>query len=106
VNSEGEFDMTRKLAFVLTTTIVFGAMTGIWSTSARAVSIEELIAACDKMDKAKPGSCSYKTYEKTVRGMSGCAGNVYFDCPADGKRLCFAVPGKGGKVGETQLPSP
>lgn len=101
--------MNRKLAFVLTTTIVFGTMTGIWSTTARAqghVSIEDLIAACDRMDKAHPGSCSYKTYQKTVQGMSGCAGKVCFDCPADGKRLCFAVPGKGGRVGETQLPSP
>jgi hypothetical protein len=98
--------MTRKSAFVIAASITFGATMGMVSTSALAVTVDDIVAACDRMDKAQAGSCSYKVYQKTVQGMSGCAGNVCFDCPADGKRLCFAVPGKGGKVGTTQLPSP
>jgi hypothetical protein len=97
--------MIRKFAF-LATTVAFTAAAGI-ATSAKAATVDQIVAACDRMNNAKSGSCSYKTYQKTVQGLSGCtAGNVCFDCPADGKRLCFAVPGKGGKVGETQLPSP
>jgi hypothetical protein len=98
--------MIRKFAVVIAAGITFGATVGMVSTPALAATVEEVVNACDKMDKDKAGSCSYKIYQKTVQGMSGCAGNVCFDCPADGKRLCFAVPGKGGKVGTTQLPSP
>ena len=98
--------MLRKLAF-LATTIAFAAVAGNFTTSASAATVEQVVAACDKMNTAKSGNCSYKIYQKTVQGLSGCtANNVCFDCPADGKRLCFSVPGKGGKVGETQLPSP
>lgn len=95
----------RKLTFILITTVVLSTVAGVVSTSAMAASVDEIVAACDKMNNAKKDSCTYKTYQKTVQGLSGCAGNVCFDCPADGKRLCFAVPGKGGKVGATQLPS-
>jgi hypothetical protein len=98
--------MIRKFVFVIAASVTFGATVGMMPRSASAATVDEIVSACDNMDRAKAGSCSYKTYQKTVQGMSGCAGNVCFDCPADGKRLCFAVPGKGGKVGTTQLPSP
>ena len=98
--------MIRKFALVIAASITLGATAGMVSTPALAATVDEIVSACDNMEKAKAGSCSYKIYQKTVQGMSGCAGNVCFDCPADGKRLCFAVPGKGGKVGTTQLPSP
>ena len=98
--------MIGKISFVIAAGIAVGATVCVSSTSALAATVDEIVSACDRMDKEKAGSCSYKVYQKTVQGMSGCAGNVCFDCPADGKRLCFAVPGKGGKVGTTQLPSP
>ena len=96
----------RKPTFILLTTVALVTAAGAVSTSATAATVEQVVASCDQMNNAKSGSCTYKTYEKSVKGLSGCAGNVCFDCPADGKRLCFAVPGKGGKVGTTQLPSP
>lgn len=103
---KGYNTMIRKLTF-LATIIAFTAAAGSIATPARAATVDQIVAACDRMNNAKSGSCSYKTYQKTVQGLSGCtANNVCFDCPADGKRLCFAVPGKGGKVGETQLPTP
>jgi hypothetical protein len=103
---KGNNIMVRKLAFLVTTVAVTAAAGSI-ATSASAATVDQLVTACDKMNSAKSGSCSYKIYQKTVQGLSGCtSNNVCFDCPADGKRLCFAVPGKGGKVGETQLPSP
>ena len=58
------------------------------SLPARAASVEEVVAACDKMDAAKPGSCTMATDGK---GLGGCTKNGCFYCPADGSRQCHAT---------------
>jgi hypothetical protein len=41
--------------------------------------------ACDNMNKQKAGSCKMEP----LKWMAGCAGNACFECPIDGRRLCF-----------------
>jgi hypothetical protein len=77
----------------------------ISSTPARAASVEQVVAACDKMDAEKPGSCSLAA---TDNGLGGCTKNGCFFCPADGSRQCHATraggkPGKPGKPGEADV---
>jgi hypothetical protein len=64
------------------------------SPPARAASVDEVVAACDKMADAKPGSCNYTTDDK---GLGGCTRNGCFYCPADGSRQCHATRVVGGK---------
>jgi hypothetical protein len=71
-----------------------------WSTPAAAEArVEAVVGACDKMAAQNPGSCDYKIQGNELRG---CAKNVCFRCPADGKRLCFAVS-KAGTVGNVEV---
>lgn len=72
------------------------------TTPARAASVEEVVAACDKMADEKPGSCNYTTDDK---GLGGCTRTVCFYCPADGSRQCHAtrVGGQPGKTGKTDI---
>jgi len=72
------------------------------SPLARAASVEQVVAACDKMDAAKPGSC---TLAADDHGIGGCTANVCFYCPADGSRQCHAtlVKGKPTKPGQTEV---
>jgi hypothetical protein len=46
--------------------------------------------ACDNMNKQKAGSCKMEP----LKWMIGCAGNACFECPIDGRRLCFPTSGK------------
>jgi hypothetical protein len=80
--------------------VVFGFL--ICSPLARAASVEQVVAACDKMNDAKPGSCSLAADD---HGIGGCTKNVCFYCPADGSRQCHAtrVSGKPGKAGKSEL---
>jgi hypothetical protein len=70
----------------------------ISASTARAASVEQVIAACDKMDAAKAGSCNIAASDK---GIGGCTANGCFFCPADGSRQCYATltRGKPGKIG-------
>jgi hypothetical protein len=74
----------------------------IGSPFARGASVEQVVAACDKMDAAKPGSCTLAADE---HGIGGCTKNVCFYCPADGSRQCHAtrVAGKPGKPGTSEV---
>jgi hypothetical protein len=58
-----------------------------------AASVDDVVAACDHMNSQKAGSC---TYEVDGGGLHGCTANVCFNCPADGKRQCYAMR-KSGK---------
>jgi hypothetical protein len=80
-----------SLAFLVAATL---------STPAPAqATVEAVVAACDKMAAQNPGSCDYKIEGNELRG---CTANVCFRCPADGRRMCFAVS-KPGVVGEIEL---
>jgi len=63
-----------------------------FSPAARAASVEQVVAACDKMAEANPGSCNYVA---TDNGLGGCTKNGCFYCPADGSRQCHATLVKG-----------
>jgi hypothetical protein len=95
-----EVSMRRigKLAFVPLMLLTFL----IGSPFARGASVEEVVAACDKMNAAKPGSC---TLAADDHGIGGCTKNVCFYCPADGSRQCHAtrVSGKPGKPGKPEV---
>lgn len=71
---------------------------------AYAAPVEAVVAACDRMDAAKPGSCSYTV---DSGGLHGCTKNGCFTCPVDGSRQCHSVR-KSGKnpyveIGTLQL---
>jgi hypothetical protein len=78
--------------------LVLVAMLSTPAAAAEA-TVEAVVAACDKMAEQNPGSCDYKIEGNELRG---CTSNVCFRCPADGKRLCFAVS-KPGTVGQVEL---
>ena len=63
-----------------------------------AAPVEDVVAACDRMDEAKPGSCRYTV---TKDGLGGCTRNGCFFCPADGSRQCYPMrtSGKSNQVG-------
>ena len=61
-----------------------------------AASVDDVVAACDRMDAAKPGSCSYTVDDG---GLHGCTANVCFTCPVDGSRQCHAVRKSSGTKG-------
>jgi hypothetical protein len=60
------------------------------STSTSAAPYSAVKQACDNMNKEKAGSCKLEP----LKWMTGCAGNACFECPTDGRRLCFPPPGK------------
>lgn len=68
----------------------------LFSGASWAASVEEVVAACDKMAEKKPGSCNYVADDK---GLGGCTRNGCFYCPADGSRQCHATRA-GGKSGK------
>ena len=76
----------RKIAIVAVVPLMLLAVL-VFTSPASAASVEEVVAACDKMDAAKPGSCRYTTDDK---GLGGCTRNGCFYCPADGSRQCHA----------------
>jgi len=76
----------RKIAIVAVPLMLLAVV--VFSSPASAASVEEVVAACDKMDAAKPGSCRYTTDDK---GLGGCTRNGCFYCPADGSRQCHAT---------------
>lgn len=86
---------TIKISVVAAVVFVFGSLL---SLSATAASVEEVVAACDKMADAKPGSCNYVADDK---GLGGCTRNGCFYCPADGSRQCHATR----SVGKTRSPN-
>ena len=77
----------RRIAIVAVVPLMLLAVV-VFSSAAGAASVEEVVAACDKMDAAKPGSCRYTTDDK---GLGGCTRNGCFYCPADGSRQCHAT---------------
>jgi len=77
----------RKIAIVAVVPLMLLAVL-VFTSPASAASVEEVVAACDKMDAAKPGSCRYTTDDK---GLGGCTRNGCFYCPADGSRQCHAT---------------
>ena len=77
----------RRIANVAVVPLMLLAVV-VFSSPASAASVEEVVAACDKMDAAKPGSCRYTTDDK---GLGGCTRNGCFYCPADGSRQCHAT---------------
>ena len=68
-----------KIAITFMGSLVLVA-SAMFSLPARAASVDEVVAACDKMADAKPGSCNYTTDDK---GLGGCTRNGSFYCPAD-----------------------
>jgi hypothetical protein len=74
-------------------TLASGTLSAL-PTSVAAAPFDAVKKACDDMNKQKSGSCKMAPFSRQV--MAGCAGNVCFECPIDGKRMCFAAPGKGG----------
>jgi hypothetical protein len=90
-----------KLALSLCLPVMFATI--FMSSPADAASVEQVVAACDKMDAANPGSCNYTT---DCCGLGGCTANGCFYCPADGSRQCHATRVGGGqtvKAGETNV---
>jgi hypothetical protein len=74
-------------------------LTTLSTPAAAEASVEAVVAACDRMADQNPGSCDYKIEGNELRG---CTKNVCFRCPADGKRLCFAVS-QPGTVGDVEV---
>lgn len=79
--------------------IVTGVISAI-SSPAEAATPAQVKQACDNMNKQKSGSCTMKQVQLQV--MAGCAQEagkpeVCFECPVDGKRMCYAASGKAGK---------
>lgn len=64
-----------------------------------AAPVEQVVAACDKMDAQKPGSCSYTV---DGGGLHGCTKNGCFTCPVDGSRQCHSVR-KSGKSSDVEI---
>ena len=60
----------------------------ISSPPARAATVEQVVAACDKMEAEKAGSCPLVA---TDNGIGGCTKNGCFFCPADGSRQCHST---------------
>lgn len=95
--------MRHAIVLALST---FALFTLAMSAPAHAARVEDVVAACDKMDAATPGSCNYEVDDK---GLHGCtSGGTCFNCPADGKRQCYAAASRQGKpkkwtLGEVQL---
>jgi hypothetical protein len=74
-------------------------LTTLSTPAAAEASVDDVVAACDRMAEQNPGSCDYKIEGNELRG---CTKNVCFRCPADGKRLCFAVS-QSGTVGDVEV---
>jgi hypothetical protein len=73
---------------------VFALASGILpvsSTSTSAANYSAVKQACDNMNKQKAGSCKMEP----LKWMTGCAGSACFECPTDGRRLCFPPQGRG-----------
>ena len=96
----------RHIATLLLSSLGFLAVAG--GAPGYAAPVEAVIAACDKMADAKPGSCNYTT---TDSGIHGCTAKVCFTCPADGKRQCHASAmrnsrPRAGTIGSVELELP
>src|SRR4051794_10698496 len=75
----------------------FGLITAVASvTGASAAKVEDVVAACDRMNDAKDGSCSMKI---KGNGMEVCTANGCAYCPADGSRTCSKAARGGGGSG-------
>jgi hypothetical protein len=81
----------RRIKISVVAAVVF-VSSSLLSLSVRAASVEQVVAACDKMADAKPGSCNYVADDK---GLGGCTRNGCFYCPADGSRQCHATRSAG-----------
>ena len=68
--------------------VALGFAACLLAPPARAARVEDVVAACDRMDAAKPGSCRYVVTDK---GLGGCTRVGCFYCPADGSRDCYAM---------------
>ncbi len=97
-----------RLASKLAAVALLGLATMAIPTPAHAAPVEQVVAACDKMDAANPGSCSYTV---DSGGLHGCTANTCFVCPIDGSRQCHAAARNGSKgrvgvanIGSLQLP--
>ena len=76
------------------------AIAASFSMPVAAAPIAQVRQACDNMNKQKAGTCTMKP--TTFKVLAGCAQEVgktpvCFECPVDGKRMCFADAGRGGK---------
>jgi len=92
--------MHKIIVLSFSTLVLASGFFSVFSSPAAAVPISQVKQACDNMNKQKAGSCSMKPAQFKV--MAGCAQEtgkppVCFECPVDDKRMCYAVPGKGGK---------
>lgn len=58
------------------------------TNAVHAAPVEDVVAACDRMDAEKPGSCSYTV---DSGGLHGCTANGCFTCPVDGSRQCYPM---------------
>lgn len=107
--------------FMTSALFALGLCTASAALPAMAAPVEQVVAACDRMDAEKPGSCRYTV---TKDGLGGCTRNGCFFCPVDGSRQCYAMrtsgkgprldiggvqmkcdPGAGGWCGQTRVPS-
>lgn len=61
--------------------------------------VEAVTKGCDSFAEQKRGNCSYNIVTRT--GVAGSTANVSFECPNKGE--CHALPGKGGKIGSTNV---
>lgn len=84
--------------------LVLGLAAALATRPVHAAPVEQVVAACDRMDAQKPGSCSYTV---DSGGLHGCTKNGCFSCPVDGSRQCHAVRRSGKsphmEVGTVQL---
>ncbi len=83
--------MDRAVALGCAAFALASGILPISSISASAAPYSAVKQACDNMNKEKAGSCKMEP----LKWMSGCAGNACFECPTDGRRLCFPPQGKG-----------
>jgi len=91
--------MHKIIILSLSTFVLATGFLSALSNAAAAAPFSQVKQACDNMNKQKPGSCTMKQAQFKV--MAGCAQEagkppVCFECPVDDKRMCYAVPGKGG----------
>jgi hypothetical protein len=84
-----------KLALSFFLSVMLATIFMFSSPANASASVEQVVAACDKMDAANPGSCNYTT---DCCGLGGCTKNGCFYCPADGSRQCHATRVGGGQT--------
>ncbi|QNP41721.1 hypothetical protein [Lysobacter solisilvae (ex Woo and Kim 2020)] len=89
---------------IMTLALLAVGLVVLTANPAQAAPVEAVVAACDKMDAEKPGSCSYTV---DSGGLHGCTKNGCFTCPVDGSRQCHAMRTSGKRshveIGSVQM---